>query len=541
MFYMMDAEKLLDVDFIKQKIVVFTAYGELRKKQMKPYLPDDISELKKEFDRIEKLMMLIEENRYSFIGIRDILRKVKDLKGSLQRIEEGEVIGVTELFELKNLLYLIKKINVEQQGMDWDGLDDIYLERIQTLEELMDPNDLGVNTFYIYDEYSPKLMEIRRTKRSLERKISEMRKVKLKRVQDELNVKVRPNGELTVSKERKDLIENFEQHQELVYSSETYMNITFKIKSDEEIDGALSEIENLKKHEEDEEYVIRTYLSRVFADNLKELSWEIEKIGNLDFLLGKAYFSKGIDGVKPVISEEDEIKLVNARHLKVEETLRQNDGTFTALTLDVKKGVTCITGANMGGKSVSLKTIGMNLIIAQFGLFVPAEYMAFYPKRFIFLSMGDAQSPDMGLSTFGAEMVNLKEAINIADHGGLLLIDELARGTNPREGRAISKAIINYLKAKDSITVITTHFDGLADDEEVLHLQVTGLADVDIEEMLFELSQDEEGIKTLHKYMDYTLKEVKHIEEVPKDAINISTLMGLNEEIIENAKKFLDE
>lgn len=541
MFYMIDTEELLDINFIKKKFVVFTAYGEALKKNLKPYTLDQVDQLQVEYDHTERLLGLIDQNRYSFIEIRDVLRHTKDLQGTINRLTDKEVLSVTEFFELKNLLYMVKKINTSQQNIDWTGLEDMYIDRLTHLESLLDPNQLGVNTFYIYDEYSPKLLDIRRERRTLEEKIARERKIRQASLQDALNIKIRPNGEITVSKEKKELIEKYDQHPELVYSSETYMNITFKIKGDDFVDQCLEAIETLKRDEDEEEYRVRTYLSECFNESVDQLQETLVALGRLDFSLGKAYFAKGISGVKPTLSEENVIEIQGAIHLKVQETLRKKEESFTPVTMTVKNGTTCITGANMGGKSVSLRTLGMTLAIAQLGLYVPAQSMTYCPKNFIFLSMGDAQSPDMGLSTFGAEMVNLKEVINIADHQGLILIDELARGTNPREGRAISKSVIEYLKDKSSISVITTHFDGLANDDDVLHLQVKGLANVCIDDMIFELSQDAEGIKTLHKYMDYQLREVNYTEKVPKDAINISILMGLNQEIIDKAKEYLGD
>ncbi len=102
----------------------------------------------------------------------------------------------------------------------------------------------------------------------------------------------------------------------------------------------------------------------------------------------------------------------------------------------------------MGGKTVTLRLVGMLSAMAQMGLYVPAEAMEFSMRDFIFISMGDAQDADMGLSTFGAEIVKISDVVERADKDGLILIDELARGTNPKEGYAISKAIINYLKSK---------------------------------------------------------------------------------------------
>jgi DNA mismatch repair protein MutS2 len=108
----------------------------------------------------------------------------------------------------------------------------------------------------------------------------------------------------------------------------------------------------------------------------------------------------------------------------------------------------------------------------------------------------------------------------------------LARGTNPHEGYAISKAIIGYLADKPCITVITTHFDGLV-SKGIRHLQVKGLRNID-----FKSIKDPEAIS---EYMDYTLIEMEDESEVPRDAINISRLMGIPEEILQKAEAIMNE
>jgi dsDNA-specific endonuclease/ATPase MutS2 len=152
-------------------------------------------------------------------------------------------------------------------------------------------------------------------------------------------------------------------------------------------------------------------------------------------------------------------------------------------------------------------------------------------NAFIYISAGDEQSIDLGLSTFGAEIRSVNEALTKSDEQGLVLIDELARGTNPHEGYAISKAIISYLADKPSITIITTHFDGLV-KENIKRLQVKGLKNID-----FKKIKDPEAIS---EYMDYTLIEVEGESKVPQDAINISRLMGIPEEILHEAEKIME-
>jgi DNA mismatch repair ATPase MutS len=176
--------------------------------------------------------------------------------------------------------------------------------------------------------------------------------------------------------------------------------------------------------------------------------------------------------------------------------------------------------------------IGLLAAMAQHGFLVPADYMEVNMNEFIYISAGDEQSIDLGLSSFGAEIRSVKEALMKSEGKGLILIDELARGTNPHEGYAISKAIINYLSDKPCITVITTHFDGLV-REGIRHLQVKGLRNID-----FKKIKDPDAIS---EYIDYTLIEVECESKVPQDAINISRLMGIPEEILHEAEEILNK
>src|SRR5699024_413102 len=139
--------------------------------------------------------------------------------------------------------------------------------------------------------------------------------------------------------------------------------------------------------------------------------------------------------------------------------------------------------------------------------------------------------------------LSLHDALPILEKSkdkGLILIDELARGTNPKEGYAISRAIVKYLKVRDCITLITTHYDNIANMEGVTHLQVKGLSKINFFELEKELERQEiDKLDLINRYMDYGLMEVEDKREVPKDALNIARLMGLKEEIIVLAEEIL--
>ena len=176
--------------------------------------------------------------------------------------------------------------------------------------------------------------------------------------------------------------------------------------------------------------------------------------------------------------------------------------------------------------------IGQIAATAAYGMFVPCESARICLFEHIHISVGDEQSIEKGLSTFGAEIVNLKEALENANKRSLILIDELAGGTNPKEGFAITKAVVEYLKNSNSMSILTTHYDNIAQDKDIQNFQVRGL---NLPDEFTSFSSIEE----ISKFMDYSLIEVKEQNFVPKDAISIAKMAGIPKEIIEKATELI--
>ncbi len=530
----------IDFDYILDRLNVYTPYGRKRKKKLKPFVLGEEKKLKKELSLVKEFIELMYNERYLFIKLRDIFVHIKDLENSIKRALDNNVLSEVELFEVKNFIFLLKDIINEVKKIDYTFPKDIMVKRIKGLESLLDPKGDNVKTFYIYDEYSEVLRDIRKEKKKVQRAIKLERKRLKDKVEKDLNIKVKGNGNIVVLKNDDRLLKKLNDHPNLKYNSETYMNIKYSIRTTDKIDDLEIRLERLKEYEESEEYDIRKSLSKKIADLSEDIFYNMDMVGKLDLTIAKANMAIETNGVMPNITDKNIIEFQNAKHIKVEDNLHKNRKSFVPISVKLKKGVTCITGANMGGKTVSLKLIGLMCTMAQYGLFVPCEKMTFGLRSFVYVSIGDLQSTDMGLSTFGGEIENIQQAIERTENRGLILIDELARGTNPIEGYAISKAIINHLKKKDSITVITTHYDNIAKDKDVIHLQVIGLSDIDFDKLKEELRENDYGIEAVAKYMDYRLIEVKSTKEVPKDAINIARLMGLDPEIVRAAEEALN-
>ena len=197
----------------------------------------------------------------------------------------------------------------------------------------------------------------------------------------------------------------------------------------------------------------------------------------------------------------------------------------------------------MGGKTVSLKLVGMISILTQYGFFVPCEYAEVGLSEYMQILVGDSQSLERGLSSFGSEMEELKEIMDKSVDRSLILIDEIASGTNPIEGLGLTKSLVHYMQQKNYITLITTHYEAVTENEGVGNMQVVGLANADFNQLDKEIryANRKEKINVISKYMDYRLQRIDYKSEIPKDALNIAKMLGISDEIIEKAKEYIKE
>lgn len=531
-------ESSLEFQRILNKIEPQTPYGNIFKKKMRAYTPREKEKLKRELDLIENYIPYMKDKEISR-EIENLFNHIKDLRSSIIRGRRGIVLTEVELFEIKNFLFILKALEDLIKSKGLPVFKETEIKSIKSLEKLLDPEDSNTRSFYIYDAYSQELKSIREKKKRLNTRIKKEKNLLKEKIEEDLNIKLKMDNSISISKDEKEKIEKLENYPYLTYESETYMNTRYKLKPSDEINKLEGETNILKQREEEEELKIRGYLSKEIGKKSKELFRNIFNIGKLDLILSKAKYALSIDGVKPNIIDEHRINIVEGRHPIVEEFLRKKGLKYTPISISLNKGVSCITGANMGGKTISLKLVGLLSTMVQYGLFVPAKSMDYGLNEFIKTSIGDSQSTESGLSTFGGEIKTVQEAIELSDKRGLILIDELARGTNPEEGYAISKAIVDYLKEKNTITLLTTHYENIATGEDIKHFQVIGLSNMDFEDLDKEINQGE-IIETVNKYMDYRLRIVEKNTPVPKDAINIAKIMRLEWEIVDRAEELID-
>ena len=567
------------LDYVMFSLDLNTPFGKKQLKEVRPYYPGEEAELRDELDRVEQMIAFVKQNQILTDKIQEVFMEVKDATLTIER--SGAVtLSTVELFEIKSLLLQmrqLRKLTMEHEIGDYQGAhcccaaepsadsaasearaenmpaaraegeaavdtvpQEYFLADTEDLLDELDPRRDRMNTFYIYNEFSPKLDAYRTKKKEYEQQIRREQKQAREELRKKYGVQLTPKFDIVVAKSHPDF-EMIQSLEELEMTDQDYMSVTLQLKPTEKIYEFVQAAEELNAEIEQEEERVREMLSRKIAEKEAVLLENCEKMGALDLALARAIYAMKHDLTKPEIVEEHVISFEEGRNLQVEDIIREKGKTFCPISLSLADGVTMITGANMGGKTISLKLAGQIPILAQYGFFVPAKHAKIGLSNYMQILIGDSQSVERGLSSFGSEMEELKEILDKGQERSLILIDEIASGTNPTEGTALTKSLVDYLIEKPYISLITTHFESVTERKDIVNMQVRGLADCNFTLLNREIqhANRRDRINIISKYMDYRLYRVDSEAQVPKEALSIAAMLGINKEIIEGAKKYM--
>jgi len=265
------------------------------------------------------------------------------------------------------------------------------------------------------------------------------------------------------------------------------------------------------------EKILMAFTKRL-GQNQEELKQNYQILGEIDLILAKARLAIEMDAYRPRVTNSGKIVLKRARH-----PLLGKKAVPFDLTLGEEFDILVITGPNTGGKTVTLKTIGLLTLMARAGLFIPAlSETEIGVCGEVFVDIGDEQSITQSLSTFSSHLLNLKDILENTKAGDLVLLDELGSGTDPREGAALAKAILEELRLKKVKVVATTHTSELAD--YALHTERVENASVEF---------DPESLKPTYK--------LSIGKPGKSNALFIAEGLGIKKEIILRAKSYLNE
>jgi DNA mismatch repair protein MutS2 len=235
---------------------------------------------------------------------------------------------------------------------------------------------------------------------------------------------------------------------------------------------ANNELRELQLAERDEERRILAEVSALVGEHAAELKYGVENLAALDLAFAKAKYAEELKASEPVTSDQlpvtsgkssvvnrkSSIKLIQARHPLLDPE------TVVPIDVDPREGTRAIviTGPNTGGKTVSLKTVGLLALMAQSGLHIPAQSGSELPFfKSVYADIGDEQSIEQSLSTFSGHITNIIRILKQIDHRSLVILDELGAGTDPQEGAAIARAILSHLLDTGCMTLVATHYPEL--------------------------------------------------------------------------------
>ncbi len=450
----------------------------------------------------------VKNERISFGTNKDV-RNILKAAGIGRRLEISDLLTISRILTLSEEIALYGKKEEEEAA---DALDEYFL-RIDPLAFLnKEIQKCILSEEEIADDASPALRDIRRGKKiaddRIHRALTDMVNGSYRTYLQDPVITTRDGRYcIPVKAEYKSHIPGI-LHDRSATGSTLFIEPSVVVT----LSNELRELE--EKEKEEIEKILKNLSAKVAT--YKDTIGENQKtITMLDYIFAKAKYAAKTHAGKPEFSEDRKLKLIGARHPLLPED--------SAVPIDVRLGddfdLLIITGPNTGGKTVSLKTVGLLTLMGMAGLYIPARagsVLGFF--REVYADIGDEQSIEQSLSTFSAHMTSIVEILKKATPEDLCIFDELGAGTDPTEGAALATAILDHLHARNIHAMATTHYSEL----KVYALQKEGVSNACCE-------FDVESLRPTYKLLI----------GIPgkSNAFAISSKIGLPDEIIEKAKE----
>ncbi|WP_418750868.1 endonuclease MutS2 [Frisingicoccus sp.] len=508
------ALRILEYNKIIEKLTDH-ATSPMGKDMCRKLLPTaDLGEIcQNQMETSDALSRIYAKGSLSFSGLRDI-------RDSLLRLKVGSSLSVTELMHIASLLETALRAKSygrrETDDMNTDSLDSLF-NAIEPLSPVCrEIRRCILSEEEIADDASPGLKHVRRS-------------IKLtnERIHSQLNSMV--NSSSVSSMLQDNLITMRGGRYCLPVKAEYRSQIQGMIHDQSSSGSTLfiepmavvrlnNDLRELAAKEKEEIEKILAELSNQCAEYQEELSTDISVMAHLDFVFAKANLSRSYNGSEPLFNENGYINIKKGRHPLLDKK--------KVVPIDISVGkdyrLLIVTGPNTGGKTVSLKTVGLLTLMGQAGLHIPAfdhSELAVYED--VFADIGDEQSIEQSLSTFSSHMTNIVSIIDKSNYRSLVLLDELCAGTDPTEGAALAMAILKNFLRRNVTTMATTHYSEL----KVFALSTEGACNASCEFNVETLSPT------------YRL-----LIGIPgkSNAFAISSKLGLPDYMIDEAKKFID-
>ncbi len=436
----------LEYNKIIEKLVSFAA-SEPAKERLKKLVPmTDINDINHALAQTnDALRRIYAKGCVDFSGI-------KDIRASVKRLEVGSALSASELLNISSLLTCATHVKGYYEEMP-DSISDMFtmLDGITSLNNSIKRAIISEDE--ISDEASPTLKSLRRQKANANDKIhSELTRMlnsnSVRNCLQDFVITTRSGRYcLPVKAEYKSQVPGM-VHDQSATGSTLFIEPASVVKLN-------NDIRELELKEQAEIEVILALLSAAAAEYTDILSTDQSILTDLDFIFAKAQLSRFYKCSEPMMNTNNYINIKKGRHPLID----QHAVVPIDIYLGDKFNLLIITGPNTGGKTVSLKTVGLLTLMAQAGLNIPAlEHSEIAVFDNIFADIGDEQSIEQSLSTFSSHMTNTVNILKEADENSLILFDEIGAGTDPTEGAALAISILNDLHLRGITTMATTHY-----------------------------------------------------------------------------------
>jgi DNA mismatch repair protein MutS2 len=503
--------KILEFDKVKEQLLEHVSSSLGREKIEKLVPSSDFAEVVKWQEQTDEAVSVFRLRGNVPLG------GIFDIRASVKRAKIGGTLSPHELLDIASTIYASRQMKkfIESLSDEKAELPHLlqYVEQIVVLPELEQAIKNCIDDYgEVLDDASDRLRSIRQQLRSTEG-----------RIREKLESMIRSSA---AQKMLSDAIITIRNERYVIPVKQEYRNAYGGIVHDQSSSGATLFIEpqavvdlnnqlqeaRVKEKQEIERILIE--LTGKVAEAADVLLANVEVLAELDFVFTKAKYAQKIKASKPLMNDKGYIRLLKARHPLIDpNVVVPND-------IELGKDYTTIviTGPNTGGKTVTLKTIGLFTLMAQAGLQIPAldgsELAVF---NAVYADIGDEQSIEQSLSTFSSHMVNIVDILQKVDHNSLVLFDELGAGTDPQEGAALAISILDEVYNRGARVVATTHYPEL----KAYGYNRSGVINASVE-------FDIETLSPTYKLLI----------GVPgrSNAFEISKRLGLDERIIERAK-----
>ena len=400
----------------------------------------------------DALKRIYQNGSVSFSGIADI-------RGSLKRLEIGSSLGTIELLRICKVLEVCNRVKAysrhEHDQDVSDSLDEMF-DALQPLTPLSaEIRRCILSEDEISDDASSNLRQIRRSMKSVHEKV----RAQLNGIVNGPSRTYLQDAVITMRNDRYCIPVKSEYRGQIPGmihdQSSTGSTLFVEPMAVVKLNNDLRELE-LKEAKEIE--VILSTLSELAAQNLEILCEDLSLLTKLDFIFARASLSKSYNGSEPIFNDRGYINIKKGRHPLLDKK--------KVIPIDIYLGkefdLLIITGPNTGGKTVSLKTVGLFTLMGQAGLHIPAfDQSELSVFEDVYADIGDEQSIEQSLSTFSSHMTNIVSILEKANDRSLVLFDELGAGTDPTEGAALATAILSNLHRQAIRTIATTHYSEL--------------------------------------------------------------------------------